>query len=155
MSQETDKIKIKTTHTHGGGNDGNDLKNCYFLPTNVDGQYVFFDPTGLPIVTNPMPLIKDLPFTFNLPGDNLTWRIPNPAPNSEAFSIKGRGPSATAKGSWANSEDGAVTASVRDHHTPSLGIDPTGESGTFQAAAGQTMDPEDPEGEDAAHAAKA
>ncbi|HSE19265.1 MAG TPA: hypothetical protein VLB46_19540 [Pyrinomonadaceae bacterium] len=145
MAQDTDKIKIKTANTQGGGNDGNDLKNCYFLPTNQTGKYVFFDSTGTPIVTSLMPIPVPLPantqFTFQLPGNSFTWWIPNPAAGSEAFSITGTGSTATTSGSWANNDGSQLTESV--------GSDPTGESGTFQGQAGQ-----DPEAEDAAYAAK-
>jgi hypothetical protein len=153
MSQKANKIKFITVNTSGGGNDGNDLKNCYFLPTNQTGKYVFFDNTGLPLVTTPMPVVAGSPFTFVL--NSFNWTIPNPAANSQAFVISGTGATATASGSWSNDDDGTATASVGYHPTPSLGDDGTGESGTFQAQAGQQVDPEDPEGEDAARAAKA
>ena len=151
MAQDTDKIKIKTANTQGGGNDGNVLKNCYFLPTNQSGKYIFFDSTGTPIVTNPMPIPVPLAtgtsFTFQLPGSNVNWWIPNPATGSEAFSITGTGSSASTSGSWANDDNGSALRAASD---PSLGSDPTGESGTFQGQSGQ-----DPEAEDAASAAKA
>lgn len=148
MSQEANKIKIKTTN---GGNDGNDLKNCYFLPTNQPNSYVFFDSTGTPIVTTPMPIVVPLAsgtsVTFQL--NNFNWWIPNPAAGSEAFQVNGTGPTATASGSWANNDGGTPPRAGID---PSLGDDGTGESGTFQAQAGQQVDPE---GEEAASAAKA
>jgi len=151
MAHETDKIKIKTANTQGNGNDGNLLKNCYFLPTNQTGKYIFFDSTGTPIVTSIMPVPATLPtgsvFTFQLPQlANVTWWIPNPAPGSEAFSISGSGSQATTSGSWFNNDNSALRAAS----DPSLGSDPTGESGTFQGQSGQ-----DPEAEDAASAAKA
>jgi hypothetical protein len=148
MSQKANKIKIHNAPNLSPGNDGNnDLKNCYFLPTNVDEQYVFFDPTGVPIVTTPIPAVNGSSFTCNLPGDTLKWTI--------TFRVSGTGPKATANGLWSNEPSQQQTASASNRHTPSLGDDPTGENGTFQAAAGQTLDPEDPDGEDAAHAAKA
>lgn len=153
MAQDTDKIKIKTANTQGNGTDGNLLKGCYFLQTNQTGKYVFFDSTGTPLATSLMPVPGSLPtgsvFTFQLPQlPNVTWWIPNPAPGSEAFSITpgtGSQPSSTS-GSWFNNDTSSVSA-VSD---PSLGGDPTGESGTFQGQSGQ-----DPEAEDAASAAKA
>ncbi|MEN3329306.1 MAG: hypothetical protein V7638_4113 [Acidobacteriota bacterium] len=151
MSQETDKIKIKTANNQGNGNDGNLLKHCYFLPTNRPSQYIFFDSTGTPIVTSLMPLPATLSnglfFTFQLPQlPNVTWSIPNPAPGSEPFSISGSGSQASTSGSWLNNDNVALRAAS----DPSLGSDPTGESGTFQGQSGQ-----DPEAEDAASAAKA
>lgn len=151
MAQDTDKIKIKTANTVGGGNDGNDLKNCYFLPTNQTGKYIMFDSTGTPLVTSIMPIPVPLPtgssFTFQLPQlANVTWWIPNPLAGSEAFSITGTGSQASTSGSWLNNDTGTLTVAS----DPSVGSDPTGESGTFQGQSGQ-----DPEAEDAASAAKA
>lgn len=149
MSQESDKIKIRTATTNPPGSDGNDLKNCYFLPTNRTNNYILFDSTGTPLVTSIMPIPASLPtgtsFTFQLAG--FTWWIPNPLAGSEAFSITGTGSQASTSGSWYNNDTGTLRAAI----DPSLGGDPTGESGTFQGQAGQVVDAE----EDAASAAKA
>ena len=149
MAQDTDKIKIKTANTQGNGDDGNLLKNCYFLQTNQTGKYIFFDSTGTPVVTSIMPLPATLPngtsFTFQLPQlPNFTWSIPNPAPGSEPFSINSTSSPASTSGSWSNSDNRVLRA---DSHPSG---DPTGESGTFQGQSGA-----DPEAEDAASAAKA
>ena len=152
MSQESDKIKIKTATTNPPGTDGDNLKNCYFLPTNYTGKYILFDSTGTPLVTSIMPIPGTLPtgtsFTFQL--GPYTWWIPNPLAGSEAFSITGTGSSAAVTGSWYNNDTSGHV--LRADNDPSVGGDPTGESGTFQGQAGQVVDAE---AEDAASAAKA
>jgi len=154
MAQDSDKIKIKTANTQGTGTDGQTyLKNCYFLQTNSPGQYIFFDPTGTPIVTSLMPVPGSPPagsvFTFTLPQlPNILWTIPNPDSGSEAFSITppaGQGSQTTVSGSWHNTDNPQTAAT-----DPSLGSDGPGESGTFQGQSGT-----DPDAEDAASAATA
>jgi len=146
MSQEEHKIKIRHAHTQGGGDDGEDLKNCYFLPTNEGNSYVFFDRTGTPIATTPMPIHSKGSFTFKLSGHSFEWRIPNPDLGSEPFQIDEGVSPVTVSGSWRNDD------TLRAASHPSPGSDPTGESGTFAGQAGQPVDPED---KDAAAAAKA
>ena len=140
MSQKANKIRFESVNTVAPGSDGNDLKNYYLLPTNQTNMYVFVDDTGLPLVTTPMPVVGGSPFSFSLGG--WTWNIPNPDDTAHPFVVNGTGAQATASGSWSNNDtSGGLTG----------GNDGNGESGTFTAQAGQTIDPE----EETASAAKA
>ena len=131
--------KIKITAT--GGNDAADFTDCYFLPTNVSGKYILFGKDDLPIVTTPMPVTTNTTFTF-VGADTFTWTVPDPNNPSDPFAISGSGSTATASGSWRNTDPNL---------TAEPGSDPTGESGTFQA----TANFEEGSEEEAASAAKA
>ena len=132
MSQDANKIKFNlVTNNPGSGTDSNDLKNCYLLPTNQSNQYVFFNSDDLPLVTSPMPVVGGSAFSFSL--DGYTWYIPDPQNTTNGFVITGTGAQARASGTWRNN----------DTSGHALTDDPNGESGTFQAAAGGTVEPED------------
>ena len=140
MSQtESYKIKFKTVD---GDPDKEDLKKCYFYPTATAGVYdLYAKVNGVDtLLASGISSGGSCSFTM----DNFTWNIPNPATGSQALQITGSGATATAGGSWHNDDN-------PPRPTGSLGGDGNGESGTFQAQAGQTIDPE----EEAASAANA
>jgi hypothetical protein len=130
----SNKMKI-TSNDVTGGPDGADLIGCYFLPTNENDKYIFFNADDTPIVTNPMPVFSGHHFTFSLEDDD-NWKITN-------FKITEASSLPHASGHWTNYH----------HNKPPDDDDDQGdgESGTFQAQAGST--PPDPER--AASAAKA
>ena len=99
MSQ---KIKI----TASGGKDAAAFTNCYFLPTNIAGNYILFGQNNDPIVTNPIPLTTGNNFSFSL--NTFTWTITSFVIDNE-----------DASGSWSNTDPTAT------------GV----ESGTFTAQA--------------------
>ena|SRR5690349_12515392 len=111
------KIKMKT----GEGASFDKLKSCFFYPvSDANGVYLLcneFDVT-LTVVTN------NQPFMFE--HDGLIWKVPNPQPGSEPFSIDNQ----VAKGSWWNND-------------PTKTNDDTG---TFSAQTSGTGDPGDDEG---------
>lgn len=132
---DLDKIKMKTLH---GGKDKDDLKHCFFYPA-TSPYYNFYNKVNGEDVLLASNVQNGFQFTFTLGG--WTWTVPDPDNPSDPFRISGTGPSAIASGSWRNT----------DNSTPTIGNDGNGESGTFTAAAGQTIGPE----EEAASAAKA
>ena len=74
----------------------NKLKDCYFYPTDVDGVFLLStkQEETLAVVTN------EQPFMFEF--DGLVWKVPNPMPGSEPFSIDRR----AARGSFWNNGAG-------------------------------------------------
>lgn len=141
--KEEDKIKIKVVKGDGD-TDKNVLKDCYFYPTSPGSTvYDFYLEKGpnAPLATG---ISSGGAFTFSL--GNFSWVIPHP--NDQALKITGKGSDAKASGSWLNNDTSKLLIRVKK---PFAGDDVTGESGTFTAAAGQTMDPE----EEGASAAKA
>ena len=103
------KIRINSVL---GGKDKDELKGCYFLLTATTDVYNFYYKTGLLLASN---VFSNGTFSFQIPGENYTWTIPNPAPGSEPFTINSQG----ASGSWFNTdaspmneEGGTFTAQV-------------------------------------------
>lgn len=83
----SNKIKIDTVT---GGNDKDDLKGCYFLPsTTVSGAYDFFDTNNHSLATG----ITGTTFPFVLHGHN--WDIENLVISDTA-----------ASGDWSNDHSG-------------------------------------------------
>lgn len=127
---EKDKIKINLVN----GNehtDKNVLKDCYFYPNPTqDEVYDFYLEKGsTPLATG---ISSGGAFTFSL--GNFSWVIPNPLDHRKnPLKITGKGSDAKASGSWLNNDTSKVSIRVKK---PFAGDDVTGESGTFQAAAG-------------------
>lgn len=116
---EDHKIKIDTVT---GDKDKDDLKGCFFYPTSTPGEYDFYGKGGsAPLATG---IRSGGAFTFGL--GKFSWVIPDPSDTSHRLVITGSGATASASGSWLNNDNAKL----------SIGNDPTGESGTFQAQAG-------------------
>ena len=126
---DTDKIKMKTLT---GGKDKVDLTDCYFYPTGTSTpqQYNFYQKAPGDDGLLAGPFASGGSFSFQL--DNFTWTIPDPAQPTNPLVITGSGSTATATGSWHNSDP---TASIEDQSS--------GESGTFTAQAGGSPEVED------------
>ena len=129
--KEEDKIKIKVVNGDGG-TDKNVLKDCYFYPTSPGSTvYDFYLERG-PNTPLARGISSGSAFTFSL--GNFSWVIPNPNDHRKnPLVITGSGRHAIASGSWLNNDTSKVSIRVKQ---PSDGDDVTGESGTFQAAAG-------------------
>ena len=135
---ENEKIKVKSVT---GDKDNGVLKDCYFYP-NSDGTYDFFlEKLSRPLATG---ISSGSAFTFPL--GPFSWVIPNPSDPQYPLKFTGSGTKTIATGSYLNN----ATQKERLKR-PSDGDDVSGESGTFQAQAGQTVDPE----HEAASSAKA
>jgi hypothetical protein len=120
---DSQKIKIKTVT---GGKDKDDLKKCFFYPTTSPGEYDFYVRENNTDTLLASGITSGTSFTFTL--DGYTWTIPDPSLPQVPFEIN----STTAIGSWKNND-------------PSVSIEAqsSGESGTFQAQAGTSPDPEE------------
>ena len=121
---DSQKIKIGTVT---GGKDKDKLKKCYFYSTTTSpGEY------GLYVRENGVQTLlasgitNGGSFTFTLDGYN--WTIPDPSQRQNPFVINNQ----TASGSWKNNDTSA-----------SIEAQSSGESGTFQAQAGTSPDPEE------------
>ncbi|HEX7331413.1 MAG TPA: hypothetical protein VF290_07930 [Pyrinomonadaceae bacterium] len=140
MSQiEANKIKFKTVD---GDPDKEDLKKCYFYPTATTGVYDLYAKVNGVDTLLASGISSGGSFSFTL--DTFSWNIPDPNNSTNPLVISGSGSTATASGSWHNNDNPPPP-------TGSVGDDGNGESGTFQAQAGTTIDPE----EEAASAANA
>lgn len=140
--KESYKVKIQC---QSGDKVNNVLKDCYFYPhPSNDGTYEFFlENFDTPLATG---LKNGSAFTFPL--GTFSWVIPNPSDPENTLKFKGKDTKATATGSYLNNDTRRVSIRVQ---RPSPGDDVSGESGTFQAQTGQTLDPE----KEAASSAKA
>lgn len=105
IRDEHRKIKIDTV---SGGHDKDELKQCYFYPTEENGVYIFCNKLDETLATG---ISSDKPFHFH--HDGHLWKIPNPMPGAEPFLIDRR----QASGSWwndapsrENEEGGTFTA---------------------------------------------
>ncbi len=114
--------KIRITDVEGG-NDRDDLKNCYFEATS-NGVYNLYSQNNGTLATD---IVSGSSFQFTL--DNLIWTIPNPADPAHPFVIEPR----RAHGSWV----------INGISLPGPPEEGDGESGTFQAQAGGSGDPEE------------
>jgi|SRR5687767_13445004 len=118
--------RIIQINTVTGGKDKDDLKKCFFYATSSPGEY------GLYVRENGMNtflaggITSGSSFTFTL--DGYTWTIPDPSQRQNPFVINAQ----AASGSWKNNDTSA-----------SIEAQSSGESGTFQAQAGSSPDPEE------------
>ena len=132
MSQiESNKIKFKTVD---GDPDKEDLKKCYFYPAATSGQYDLYAKVNGVDTLLASGISSGGSCSFTL--DTFSWNIPNPSDSAHPLAFSGTGTTATASGSWSNNDNPPPP-------TGSVGSDGNGESGTFQAQAGQTIDPEE------------
>ena len=91
MGDDTKKIRIENVEG-GDARDQNALKRNYFLPTDVNDTYQFFDPGDDLIVTNPPVVATGHNFSFSLKEmPEVTWTISNFDINDES-----------ASGNWTN-----------------------------------------------------
>ena len=81
-----ERIVIHKVHDETGKS-GKDLKNCFFLPTEIEGFYNFFDRHGRTLATG---VSSDNPFPFLLDGHAWTIQM-------------GKIDDSFAHGSWTNS----------------------------------------------------
>lgn len=116
---ENQKIKINSAH---GGKDKDELKKLFFYP-NGTGTYDLYQKD------NPIQLVTGVSsgstFTFSIPPSTIVWTVPDPNNSTHPFHIDND----DAGGSWKNNDT-------------SIDNDPEGESGTFSAQAGGTIDGE-------------
>lgn len=94
-----DPKKIITINTVNGTKDKHKLKDCYFYPTDVDGAYLLCSEHNETLTV----VASGQPFMFE--HDGLIWKVPNPLPGSEPFTIV----PGFASGSWQNN-DVSITA---------------------------------------------
>ena len=113
-----DKIKITDVE---GGNDRDDLKNCYFQPVSA-GVYNLYAQDNTLLASE---ITSGSSFQFTL--QDLIWTIPNPANVANPFVIDPK----RASGSWIINGPASPLPEEGD------------ESGTFQAQAGGSGDPEE------------
>ena len=114
------QIPIKKVHTDNGGDDGNDLLNCYFEEVDGDPKHFnFYEEDGTQIITKVdgivSPVSKHVDFTFEL--DGLFWTVTN-------FHISEG--NLDARGHWSASDK-----------PPDGGEEDGTETGTFQAQGGK------------------
>lgn len=118
--RDSERIKIDTVF---GDKDKDDLKNCFFFETSTPGVFNFYKKDGSfpPLASG---ITSGSSFTFQHDGHN--WRIGDLL-NPNDFIISNR----FAAGTWRNDDQGVPPSEV------------DGESGTFTAQAGTTIDPEE------------
>ena len=116
--KESERIKIDTVF---GDKDKDELKNCFFVETSTPGVFDFYKKDGsLPPLASG--ITSGSSFTFQHEGHH--WRIGDLLDPND-FIISNR----FAAGTWHNQVD-------------PLDVEGEGESGTFTAQAGITIDPE-------------
>ena|SRR5215213_9373271 len=121
---DSQKIKIGTVT---GGKDKDDLKKCFFYPTSTPGTYDLYKKENGVETLLASGITSGGSFTFTL--DTYTWNVPDPAQPNNPFVIDAE----DASGSWKNTDMGVSTEDLQS----------SGESGTFQAQAGSSPDPEE------------
>ena len=99
LKESKEKIKINK----GSGVTFDKLKDCFFYPVKgLDGIYLLCNEFGVTLTV----VTGGQPFMFEHGG--LIWKVPNPAPNSEPFTISsqagGGDPVQTASGSFWNND---------------------------------------------------
>ena len=117
------EIQINTVT---GGRDKDKLKKCFFLAPSFSASYALYARENGMETLLASGITSGSSFTFTL--DGYTWTIPDPSLPQVPFEIN----ATTASGSWKNND-------------PSVSIEAqsSGESGTFQAQAGTSPDPEE------------
>ena len=117
------EIQINTVT---GGRDKDKLRKCFFLAPSFSASYALYVRENGVETLLASGITSGSSFTFTL--DGYTWTIPDPSQRQNPFVINNQG----ARGSWKNNDTSAR-----------IEAQSSGESGTFQAQAGTSPDPEE------------